>query len=166
MSRRHLTSQLAVGPNRHPSDQVKDGERFCRHYLDRAFDGWTMFLEEAEYDDSLQLLMIELQKLADRFDEGRNDCFASYARQIIPKRAADVGPRRILGRNGNRLAERWFALDEEAATRDRVREPDPAWTGDPDPDRRPAPGGLQADRDRERARAAAVLGLTTAARAA
>ena len=159
--KRLLPSVLALGPNRHPGDQVRDGERFCRHYLDKAFRGWDMWLEPSEYDDSLQLLLTQLSRLAQGFDQGRNESFASYARSIIPKRAVDVGPRRILGRNGQRLHERWYPLDDHALRRHALESHTPQ-PGDPDPHSGTDQRGLPGERDRRRARAIDVLGIRAA----
>ena len=162
MTQRLLTGVLPVGPNRHPADQVADAEKFCRHYLNRAFRGWNdMWLPQADYDDSLSRLITNLTDLAARFDEERNESFASYARQIIPKRAVDVGPRRLLGRNGNRRHERFYPLDDHSL-RQSTRNLDAPEPLDPDPDRGEDGGRLRARRDRDRARSLHILGLRAA----
>jgi hypothetical protein len=165
-NRRLLSCTLTIGPNRHPQDQIRDAEAFCRTALDDAFDGWGMYLRPDDYDESLSLLITHLWRLNERFDPGRNDCFANYARSIIPKRAADVGPRRLLGRNGNRIHDYIYdPLDEEPTrqnpTTSQPHTPLSHQQSHPDPDRGTDDPGLLALRDRERAWAAGVLGVRT-----
>jgi len=158
---RLLGTTLTVGPNRHPNDQVKDAEAFCRHYLDTAFDGWGMYLRPDDYDESLSLLITQLWRLNETFDRERNDCFANYARSIISRRAADVGPRRILGRNGNKISDYLYDDLDESTQGSR---PDEALTHQPghqDPDRREYPGWLPTDTAGREAWAARLLGVRT-----
>jgi hypothetical protein len=166
MIRKLYTAPLPIGPNRHPQDQVRDAEAFCRRYLDDAFDGWGMYLRPDDYDDSLALLITHLWRLSQRFDPERNDSFANYARSIIPKRAADVGPRRLLGRNGTRTNDYLFDELDESTRASHTR---PTLTHQPsheDPDRGTDDERLQAERDRQRAWAARILGVRTPQRAA
>lgn len=85
------------------SGPVNDAEMFCRKILDRALDQFGMYFRPDEYDDTLQELIIILQRLERRYDPDKTKTFEQYARWILPQRAIDVGPRRVLGRRGTRL---------------------------------------------------------------
>lgn len=165
-ARRLYATPLPIGPNRHPHDQVRDAESFCRRYLDDAFDGWGMYLRPEDYDDSLSLLITHLWRLSERFDPGRNDSFANYARSIIRKRAADVGPRRLLGRNGSRLNEYQHDELDTSTPGSHTRETQSLEQSNPDPYRGTDDRRVLDDRDRQRAWAANVLGVRTAQLAA
>ncbi len=160
---RMLPVTLAIGPNRHPQDQVKDAEAFCRTYLDEAMRRNNMDLRTRpeDYDDSLQLLIAVLWRLNTTFREEANTCFADYARTIIRKRAYDVCPRRLLGRTGNRKPDYLHDQLDESTPGNRHLEALPQLTSDEDPHSRPTLGRLPDPRDRHFAWAAAVLGIRT-----
>lgn len=158
-TRRLYATPLALGPNRHPRDQVRDAESFCARYLKREFDKMGHYEHDSEYDDSLGLLITHLWRLSETFDPERNDCFANYARTIIPKRAYDVSVRRLLGRNGNRAHNHdWDPLDESTAGSG-TRAPQSLEQSNPDPDRGSDDRRLLANRNRDRAWAAGYLGV-------
>lgn len=161
-SQRLYHAPLPIGPARHHADQIRDAEAFCRRYLDQAFEEWGHFERPDDYDDSLAILIVHLWRLAETFDAERNDCFAAYARSIIPKRAVDVGPRRLLGRNGAKLPGYLADTLDESAAAGRPREALATLPSGPDPDRQPDDRRLQAQRDRSRAWAAGVLGVRAA----
>jgi len=141
----------------HPGP-VQDAEAFCRKLLDDAFDSWGMFLRPEFYDDSLADLIIILQRCEAKYDPGRTDTFERYSRWIISQRAVDVGPRRVLGRNGSRIND--YLFDElETTIGDRLVEDLGAWEGDQTEDCGRDARWLHPDYDRARARADAILGL-------
>lgn len=166
MTRRLYPDPLPVGPNRHPHDQIRDAEAFCRRYLDEAFDGWGMWLRPDDYDESLSLLIVHLWRLGDTFNPERNDCFANYARTIIPKRAADVGPRRLLGRNGTRTNDYLFERLDESDHGHRPLQALPTEPSSENPHWGPTRRGLQPHRNSNIAWAATILGVRTPKRAA
>ena len=152
-----------LNPNRDPN---RDTEAFCNTLLKEAFDEWGHFERPHEYDESLSLLIHRALRLEATYDPARSDSFADYARYILKRRAADVGPRRLLGRNGNRTPDYQHDPLDESTPRGQpghALDPQP---GDQDPDRGQASGRLQAERDRDRARSQRILGLTTTGRAA
>lgn len=165
---RLLPGTIALGPNRHPHDQIRDAEAFCRHELDAAMRARNMDLDDRpeDYNDSLQLLIAALWRLNERFDSERNDCFANYARSIIRKRAIDVAPRRLLGRNGNRKADYLHDLLDESHYARQLGAALPDLTGDEDPNRRSTLGRIPDHGDRGFAWATSVLGINPPARAA
>jgi hypothetical protein len=141
----------------HPGP-VLDAESFCRKQLEVAFDGWGMFLRPEWFEDSLAELIAILWQLESRFDPERTDTFERYARWIIAARAVDVGPRRILGRNGSRTND--YVFDElEVTSRDRLVEDFGAWELSKAGDSGQDGGWLDSNRDRREARAHAILGL-------
>lgn len=160
-AKRLYPTTLSIGPKRHPADQVRDAEAFCRSYLDREFDRMGHYERGDDYDESLSLLITHLWRLNETFDRERNDCFANYARSIIPKRAYDVSVRRLLGRNGARLPIYDFDQLDEAPGGSRPEPTQPELESSADPDRGSDDPGLLALRDRERAWAAGVLGIRT-----
>jgi hypothetical protein len=117
-----------------------------------------MFLRPEFYDDSLMELVAILWGLESSFDPERTDRFDIYARWIVSARAVDVGPRRILGRNGSRINDYVFD-DLETSVGDRLVED----LGERQSDQVQNSGRdarwLQPDYDRKRARADAILGL-------
>lgn len=166
MKQRLYPRPVPIGPNRHPADQIKDAEAFARYYLDAEFEKIGMYLEHDEYTETLSLLITHLWRLSERFDPERNDCFANYARSILPNRAYDVGPRRILGRNGIKLPERHHEQLDESTLNRRHDPPLPDQQSNQDPDRGPDAQRLQTERDRERAWALHILGCRPARTAA
>ena len=137
---------------------VNDGEAFCRKHLDAAFDSWGMFLRPDHYDDSLSELVLILLELEKRFNPERTDSFDLYARWIISARAVDVGPRRILGRNGSRVND--YIFDElDATVGDRLVEDLGARESDQVQNSGRDARWVQPGYDRERARCDAILGL-------
>jgi hypothetical protein len=157
---------FAIGPNRHPADQIRDAEAFCRSYLDIAMRENIPYMPDAEYEDSLAMLITDLWRLAERFKADQNDCFADYARSIIRNRAIDRTVRRLLGRNGNRLNDYLHDTLDESTRGSRLQQADPLLTGDTHPDRGADDRGLQPERARNEAWAATVLGLRAPAIAA
>ena len=150
-------------PNGQPAtiypDPVRDAEAFCARYLEDAFQHWGMYLRDDDWEDSLQELIRHLLRLEQIFDPERNDSFANYARSIIPRRAVDAGPRRILGRTGNRLNDYQHDQLDETAPDHRPIDALTAEPGDQDPDRRQDHRRLQPHRDRQEAWAHTLLGL-------
>lgn len=165
--RRRLYPQgLAIGPNRHPGDQIRDAEAFCRSYLEIAMRENMPFMSDSDYEDSLSLLIDTVWLLSERFKADENDCFADYARSIIPNRAIDATVRRLLGRNGHRLHDYLHDELDESAQRRGLQPAEPDEPGHEDPDRGRTHGGVQSERARREAWAAAILGCRPPAIAA
>ena len=150
---------FAIGPNRHPKDQIRDAESFCRSYLEIAMRENIPFMSDSDFEDSLSLLITELWRLSERFRPDENDCFADYARSLISKRAIDVSVRRLLGRNGNKLDDYLHDTLDESTRGRRLQTPHPDQPGDTDPDRGTDDRGLQRERARREAWAARILGV-------
>ena len=137
---------------------IRDAELFASFHLDKVFEKWGMYLPEEEYEESLDQLIHHLWRMEEKFDPERNDSFENYARTYLPKRAADVGPRRLLGRNGNRVNDYLHEELEESNAGHGLGQPlgeEPAdslgyWGGD---DLR-----IQSSRDRRKAQAIYLLG--------
>lgn len=140
---------------------VWDAEAFCRYHLDRAFKKFPngeMFLRGEEHEDSVSLLIFHLIRMEKTFDHERNDSFENFAKTYLPKRAVDVGPRRVLGRNGNKLHNYLFEeLDETAKGTGHVSF-EPEGGGNPSLGRGDDARGLQSERDRRTIRALRFLG--------
>ena len=104
-------------------DPIRDTEAFCDTLLREAFDEWGHFERPHEYDESLSLLIHRALRLEATYDPARSDSFADYARYILKRRAADVGPRRLLGRNGNRTHDYQHDPLDESTPRHRPQQP-------------------------------------------
>jgi hypothetical protein len=89
----------------HP-DPIHDGEAFITALVKTTLDEWGMYITTEEHDDLILDLLTEALKLEQTFDPQRNRSYAGYASWILRKRVVDLGPRKLLGRNGQRAAER------------------------------------------------------------
>src|SRR5262249_55672253 len=147
-------------------DPIHDAEAFCHQLLKDAFDEWGHYQRPDEYDESLQELIIRAFRLEQTYDPERSTSFADYARYILRLRAAEAGPRRLLGRNGNRIHDYLHETLEPGTERDRPGHPLGPQPSDTDRDRGAHAGRLPDQRDRDRARRHAILGLATPRRAA
>jgi hypothetical protein len=176
MAPRHAafpTTPLLLGARRHPNgtilqtypDPVHDAVRFCKRIMDEAMANWGMHLEPEEYEDSIQELLIHAVRLEKRFDPERNDSFAGYARAVLSQRAVDAGPRRIIGRTGNRLAERQHEeLDEASAGKPQPWESHTPIPSDPGDHHLTDLGRLQSRGDSSQLRYESVLGVGASSR--
>jgi hypothetical protein len=141
---------------------VWDAEAFARYHLDRAFERFpagAMYLRDDEYEDSLSALIFHLVRMEKTFDHDRNDSFEGFAKTYLPKRAVDVGPRRVLGRNGNKLHNYLFEEFGEAVQGAGSGGFDTQVAQDPDVDWGADERELQSRRNRRILAAASLLGL-------
>jgi hypothetical protein len=141
---------------------VWDAEAFCRFHLDRAFKKFPngeMFLRGEEHEDSVSLLIFHLIRMEKTFDHERNDSFENFAKTYLPKRAVDVGPRRVLGRNGNKLHNYLFEEFGETVQGAGSGGFDTQVAQDPDVDWGADERELQSRRNRRILAAASLLGL-------
>lgn len=141
---------------------IRDAEMFAAFHLDKAFEKWGMYLPEDTYTDTLNELIHHLWRMEEKFDPERNDSFENYARTYLPKRAADVGPRRILGRNGNRVNDYLHEELDADLQGPGLGQPFPGERGDGGFDRAEAPGQLPGERDRDHARYLDIIRLRDA----
>jgi DNA-directed RNA polymerase specialized sigma24 family protein len=148
------------------TDPILDAEAFCNGLLKEAFDEWGHYERPDEYDEALQELLIRALRLERTYDPERSQSFADYARYILRRRAADVGPRRLLGRSGNRIHDYLHDTLEPGAGTSEPGEPLGTRSSDPNRDWGDDAVWLPPERNRERARRHAVLGLPAARRAA
>ena len=147
-------------------DPIRDAEAFCHTLLQEAFDEWGHYERPDEYDEALQELLIRALRLEQTYDPERSQSFADYARYILKRRAADVGPRRLLGRTGNRIHDYLHDTLEPGTGEHQPGRAEHQEPSDTDRDRRTDAGRLPNQRDRERARRHTILGLATPRRAA
>ncbi len=138
---------------------IRDSEMFAAFHLDKAFEKWGMYLPEDAYTDTLNELIHHLWRMEEKFDPERNDSFENYARTYLPKRAADVGPRRILGRNGNRVNDYLHEELDADLQGPGLGQPFTREQGDSEVDWGEAEGKLSGERDRENARYLDILRL-------
>ena len=159
-------STVAVPIGREFAGPIQDGEAFCRAILEQVLFEIDMRITDDEFYDAVQDLLLEALGLEKRYDPERSTNFARYAHYILSRRVIDRVPRQLLGRSGNRIAERSAqALDpvyEQAAVRGELGEALALLQSGDDPHRGDTAGGLQAVRDRRLARAAGILGLRAA----
>ena len=138
---------------------IRDAELFASFHLDKVFEKWGMYLPEEEYEESLDQLIHHLWRMEEKFDPERNDSFENYARTYLPKRAADVGPRRLLGRNGNRVNDYLHEELGEGTSGTGFFQSHAEGTEYSASDWGGSRERLQAERDRAEAQAIAILGL-------
>lgn len=137
---------------------MEDTEEFCRRILDRALDSWSMFLREAEYDDTLMELIAQVWKLEGRYDPDKAASFTAYATWIVSQRAVDYGPRRILGRHGTRTND-YMSPHENPYDERTVGETLDRFIVDDQEDRDSNVAGILSERDSEIAEYENLLGL-------
>ena len=167
MARKRIyTQKIQIGGTRHNGhittpypDPIHDAELFVRRYLDEAFHTWGMYLRKEDYDDSVQELLRHLLRLEQIFNPERNDSFANYARSIIRRRAADAGPRRILGRNGNRLHNHLHDHIDESNPNSRHLQTHTQEPSNDHPDSNTTGTRLQHHRNRQETWAKRILGI-------
>lgn len=140
-------------------DPIHDAELFTRRYLDEALHTWGMYLRKEDYEDSIQELMRHLLRLEQIFDPERNDSFANYARTIIKRRAADAGPRRLLGRNGNQIHNHTHDHIDESNLHTRHNQTNPNQQSSDDPNWNTTPTRLQHHRNSPENWAKTILGI-------
>ena len=144
-------------------EPIRDAGAFCQRLVDDSLRNWGMHITNEEYEDVVADMLALLCQLERNFDPRRTPSFAGYARFILGRRAVDLVPRKLLGRNGQRIADRSHEeLDDRALDVAGSHEAVTTQPGDHADDRHADDGRLQGDRDRRAAWAHSVLGLRAA----
>lgn len=89
-------------------DPIIDAEAWTAAMVERCIreDCGGMFVSRPERQEAAQDVLELLVQLERGFDADRGVSFAGYAASVVRLRLIDYIPRRLLGRNGERIAER------------------------------------------------------------